>query len=66
MANYISSPSFGEGSIGYDEYSYALDNSVPVVKVLNAAGYFTQPTDKNVAIALQAAVINEDPTCRTS
>lgn len=62
VASYIASPSFGEGSIGYDEYAYALNNHIPVVKLLNKAGYYTLPTPSNVAIALQAAKINSDPT----
>jgi hypothetical protein len=35
---------------------------MPVVKVLNAAGYYTAPTQYNVAVALTKAIINEDPT----
>ena len=62
VASYIASPSFGEGAIGYDEYAYALDNHIPVVKMLNKAGYYTLPTPSNVAIALQAAKINNDPS----
>jgi ABC-type phosphate transport system substrate-binding protein len=65
IASYIASPSFGEGSIGYDEYAYALNNNIPVVKVLNKAGYYTLPTPSNVAIALQAAVIDENPASST-
>ncbi len=65
VASYISSPSFGEGSIGYDEYAYALNNNIPVVKVLNKAGYYSLPTPSNVAIALQRAVIDENPTSPT-
>jgi hypothetical protein len=65
VASYIASPSFGQGSIGYDEYAYALDNHIPVVKVLNKAGYFTLPTASNVAIALQKAVIDENPQSPT-
>ena len=33
-----------------------------MVKVLNSAGYFTLPTQYNVAVALEAAQINMDPT----
>ncbi len=62
VADYISSPSIGEGSIGYDEYSYALLSDIPVVKMLNSAGYYNAPTQYNVAIALQAAKVNNDPT----
>lgn len=50
----------GNGTIGYVEYSYALNNDYPVVKVLNAAGYFVEPTDYNVAVALTKAQINQD------
>jgi len=34
----------------------------PVVKVLNSAGYYTLPTQYNVAVALEAAQINMDPS----
>jgi ABC-type phosphate transport system substrate-binding protein len=65
VANYVASPSFGLGSIGYDEYAYALNSKLPVVKVLNAAGYYTLPTASNVAIALQLAEIDENPNSVT-
>lgn len=48
------------GAIGYDEYSYALGAGFPVVELENQAGYFTKPTDFNVAVALRAADINMD------
>ena len=64
VANYISA-GYGAGSIGYDEYAYALQSSIPVLKVLNPAGYFTLPTASNVAIALQAATIDENPASVT-
>jgi hypothetical protein len=48
------------GSITFVEYSYALTAGFPVVKVLNAAGYYTEPTASNVAVALLSARINED------
>lgn len=60
-ADFIGS-STGEGSIGYDEYAYALNDDIPVVKLLNAAGYYTLPSPSNVAIALQKAQINENPS----
>ena len=60
VANYVTA-AYGAGSIGYDEYAYALQSSIPVVKVLNPAGYYTLPTASNVAIALQSATIDEDP-----
>jgi ABC-type phosphate transport system substrate-binding protein len=50
--------SFGEGSIGYDEYAYALGAHYPVAQVLNPAHYFVGPTASNVAVALTQAHIN--------
>jgi len=61
VATYITS-SYGNGSIGYDEYAYALNSHYPVVKVLNQAGYYVLPSASNVAVALTRAVINEDPS----
>jgi phosphate transport system substrate-binding protein len=57
--NYISSKA-ANGSIGYVEYSYALGQGYPVAKLLNKAGYFTLPTQYNVAVALEKAQINMD------
>jgi phosphate transport system substrate-binding protein len=57
VIDYITS-SFGNGSIGYDEYAYALNAHYPVVQVLNPAGYFVAPTASNVAVALTQAIIN--------
>jgi phosphate transport system substrate-binding protein len=57
--NFVSSPS-ANGSIGYVEYSYALAQSYPVAKIENQAGFFTLPTQYNVAVALTKAVINTD------
>jgi len=59
VMNTISS-SAGNGTIGYVEYSYALNKDYPVAKVLNAAGYYVEPTDNNVAVALTKAQINQD------
>ena len=59
VAGYISQ-GFAEGSIGYVNYSYALGNSFPVAKVLNNAGYYTEPTPQNVAVSLLQAKINTD------
>ncbi|WP_193608497.1 substrate-binding domain-containing protein [Nocardioides lijunqiniae] len=50
----------GNGTIGYVEYSYPVNKDYPVVKVLNKAGYFVEPTDYNVAVALTKAKINRD------
>jgi ABC-type phosphate transport system substrate-binding protein len=59
--NYIAS-SAANGSIGYVEYSYPLSVGYPVAKVLNSGGYYTLPTQYNVAIALEQAQINMDPS----
>ena len=48
----------GNGTIGYVEYSYPLNKRYPVVKVLNAGGYYVEPTQYNVAVALTRARIN--------
>jgi ABC-type phosphate transport system substrate-binding protein len=58
VADYITA-SYGDGSIGYDEYAYALNSGYPVVQMLNPAGYFVGPTASNVAVALTQAQINE-------
>jgi len=50
------------GAITYVEASYAINARFPVVKMLNAAGYYNEPTASNVAVSLLAAVINNDPT----
>jgi phosphate transport system substrate-binding protein len=57
VITYITS-SFGNGSIGYDEYAYALNAHYPVVQVLNPDNYFVGPTPQNVAVALTKAIIN--------
>jgi phosphate ABC transporter phosphate-binding protein len=59
VMNFISSAS-ANGAIGYDEYSYALAKDYPVAKVENKGGYFTLPTQYNVAVALTKAQINYD------
>lgn len=59
VAGYVSQ-GFAEGAIGYVNYSYALGTQFPVVKVLNAAGYYTEPTPQNVAVSLLQARINTD------
>ena len=59
MINFVTSAA-ADGAIGYDEYSYALQKNWPVVQLKNAAGYFTAPTQYNVAVALTKAKINMD------
>lgn len=56
---YINS-SFGNGSIGYAEYAYALDSHSPVARLRNPAGKYVLPTAASVTTALTRAVINED------
>ena len=51
---------FAEGAIGYVNYSYAIGAQFPVAKVLNTAGYYTEPTPENVAVSLLQARINTD------
>ncbi|MFB9413887.1 phosphate ABC transporter substrate-binding protein PstS [Dactylosporangium matsuzakiense] len=54
------------GSIGYVEYSYALAARFPVAKVLNKAGYYTEPTAGHVAVSLLKAKINNDRNDRAT
>jgi phosphate transport system substrate-binding protein len=51
VASYIAQ-SYAAGSIGYVNYSYALDAKFPVAQMLNSAGYYTEPTPQNVAVSL--------------
>ena len=48
-------------AIGYVEYAYAKRIDFPVVRLLNKAGYYAQPTAGNVAVALTKAKINSEP-----
>lgn len=59
VAGYVQQ-GFAEGAIGYVNYSYALGAAFPVAKVLNAAGFYTEPTPENVAVSLLKAKINND------
>ena len=59
VMNYVASDA-ADGAIGYDEFSYALGKNFPVAKIENANGYFTLPTQYNVAVALTKAQINQD------
>lgn len=60
VMNFIKSKG-ANGAIGIEEYSYPLLANFPAAKVLNEAGYYTLPTQYNVAVALTRAVINTDP-----
>jgi phosphate transport system substrate-binding protein len=57
VAGYVAQ-GYGEGAIGYVNYSYAVNAGFPVAKVLNHAGYYTEPTAQNVAVSLLKAKIN--------
>jgi len=57
VMNFVTSDA-GAGAIGFDEYSYALQKNFPVVKLKNAAGFYTLPTQYNDAVALTQAKIN--------
>lgn len=59
VINFITSAA-ANGAIGYDEYSYALAKNYPVIKLKNASGFYTLPTQYNVAVALTQAQINTD------
>src|SRR5262249_32912583 len=59
VSGYVSQAQ-ANGAIGYVEFSYALQTGFPVAKVLNAAGYYTQPTPGHVAVSLLKAQINQD------
>ena len=52
----------GNGTIGYVEYAYPVNKDYPVVKVLNKGGFYVEPTQYNVAVALTKAKINQDPS----
>lgn len=60
VAGYVAQD-YGEGAITYVEYSYAIEAGFPIAKVLNAAGYYIEPTAEAVAVALLQAQINQDP-----
>ena len=51
VSGYVSQ-NYANGAIGYVNYSYALADKFPVAQMLNAAGYYTEPTAQNVAVSL--------------
>lgn len=57
VAGYVAQ-SYADGAIGYVNYSYALTAHFPVAKMLNSAGYYTEPTPKNVAVSLLKAIVD--------
>ena len=61
VAGFVAQDS-SEGAITYVEYSYARNALFPVVKVLNSAGYYVEPTAPSVAVALLKAKLHPDLT----
>jgi phosphate transport system substrate-binding protein len=61
VADYVAAP-YNNGTITYVEYGYAKQRGFPVASMLNAGGYFEQPTAGNVAVALTKATLNPDLT----
>jgi phosphate ABC transporter phosphate-binding protein len=57
VAGYVAQ-GYAEGAIGYVNYSYALNAHFPVAKMLNTAGYYTEPTPFNVAVSLLQAQVD--------
>lgn len=60
VSGYVSQ-SQNVGTITYVEYSYALNTGYPVAKMLNAAGYYVEPTPSNTAVGLLKAEVNNNP-----
>jgi ABC-type phosphate transport system substrate-binding protein len=59
VMTYVASAA-ANGAIGVDEYSYPKQKGYPTAKIENAAGYYTLPTQYNVAVALTQAKIDYD------
>jgi phosphate transport system substrate-binding protein len=52
-----------QGAIGYVEYSYALNNDLPMAALENKAGHFVQPSEKSASATLMAVKL--PPNLRT-
>jgi len=61
VAGYVAQ-GYAQGAIGYVQYSYALNAKFPVAKILNASGYYTEPTPQNVAVSLTKAKVDTTDT----
>lgn len=59
VMNYVASAA-ANGAIGFDEFSYALGKNYPVAKIENVNGFYTLPSQYNVAVGLTKAQINQD------
>ena len=62
VANFVSNPSVGVGSIGYVEAGYVYEHNMTPVFIKNKSGYYSAPSSYNVATALQHATLNKDLT----
>ena len=49
-----------QGSIGYIEYGYAKQNSIPVATLQNSSGNFIVPTDDSASATLDAVTLPEN------
>ncbi|MEL4895585.1 phosphate ABC transporter substrate-binding protein PstS [Crocosphaera sp. Alani8] len=49
-----------EGSVGYIEYGYAKQNSIPVAELENSSGNFIAPTDESASATLDAVTLPEN------
>lgn len=62
-ANVVADPVTGRDTITYVAAGYAkVRNNFPVASMQNAAGFYTQPDEANVTLALQYATGNGDGT----
>jgi phosphate transport system substrate-binding protein len=57
VSSYISQ-NYADGAIGYVNYYYAKAAGFPVALMLNANGYYTEPTPQNVAVSLLSAQVD--------
>jgi phosphate transport system substrate-binding protein len=62
VANYVSNPSVGVGSIGYVEAGYAYEHGFTPAYIKNHSGAYAAPSSENVAVALKHATLNHDLT----
>lgn len=63
VANIVADPVTGKNAITYVAAGYAkVRNNFPVASLQNAAGFFTQPDEANVTLALAYATGNGDGT----
>ena len=51
-----------EGAIGYVNYAYALNSRMPMINLLNAAGYYVPPLPNYAALALEKATVDTTDT----